>query len=101
MGVLLMLNMLRTEEQASVARPTAEIASDRARHAFTRLSLPIRLVEPAVAAIDCVLIVSLSMLTGLGYGLIFVKFTPDVAPYLASGVLAFSNFAAVLWAKGA
>ena len=41
------------------------------------------------------------MLTGLGYGLIFVKFTPDVAPYLAIGVLAFSNFAAVLWAKGA
>jgi Undecaprenyl-phosphate glucose phosphotransferase len=95
-----MLNMLRTEEQASVARPTAERENGRPRHAIPQLSLPIRLVEPAVVALDCVLIISLSILTGLGYGLIFVKFTPTISPYLAIGTLAFSNFAAILWAKG-
>src|ERR1700691_3325861 len=96
-----MLNMLRTEEQASVARPAAEVASGGARYAFSQLLLPIRFVEPAVVAIDCLLIVTLSVLTGLGYHLVFLNFAPDIAPYLAIGVLAFSNFAAILWAKGA
>jgi Undecaprenyl-phosphate glucose phosphotransferase len=96
-----MLKMLRTEEQASVARPTAEIATGRARHAFPQLSLPIRFVEPAVVAVDCLIIVSLSVLTGLGYHLVFLNFAPDIAPYLATGILAFSNFAAILGAKGA
>ncbi len=95
-----MLDMLRTEEQASVARPTAEKQNGRPRHAIPQLSLPIRFVEPAVLALDCVLIVSLSMLAGFGYGLIFVNFTPTIAPYFAIGILAFSNFAAILWAKG-
>jgi Undecaprenyl-phosphate glucose phosphotransferase len=96
-----MLNMLRTEEQASVARPAAEVASGGARYALSQLSLPIRFVEPAVVAIDCLLIVTLSVLTGLGYHLVFLNFAPDIAPYFAIGVLAFSNFAAILWAKGA
>src|SRR5580704_14226147 len=93
--------MLRTEQQASVAGPTAEKANGRPRHAIPELSLPIRFVEPAVVAIDCFLVVSLSLLTGFGYHLLFLNFAPDVAPYLAIGVLAFSNFAAILWAKGA
>jgi Undecaprenyl-phosphate glucose phosphotransferase len=96
-----MLNMLRTEEQASVARPIAEQATGRPRHAIAQLSLPIRFVEPAVVAVDFVLIVSLSIFTGLGYHLIFLNVSPDIAPYLAIGVLAFSNFAAILWGKGA
>jgi Undecaprenyl-phosphate glucose phosphotransferase len=96
-----MLNMLRTEEQASVAGPTAEIANGRARHAIQPFSLPIQYVEPAVVAIDFILIVSLSVLTGLGYPLVFLNFTPDISPHLAIGVLAFSNFSAILSAKGA
>jgi Undecaprenyl-phosphate glucose phosphotransferase len=96
-----MLNMLRTEEQASVAGPSAAKANGRPQYALPQLSLPIRFVEPAVVAIDCALIITLSILTGLGYHLIFLNFTPDIAPYLAIGVLAFSNFAAILWAKGA
>ena len=93
-----MLDMLRTEEHASVARPHADKASGPL--AFPRLSLPIRFVEPAVLAIDCLLIVSLSILTGYGYGLIFINFTPTITPYIAIGVLASSNFAAILRAKG-
>jgi Undecaprenyl-phosphate glucose phosphotransferase len=96
-----MLNMLRTEEQASVARATAEVENGRARHAIPPLALPIRFVEPGVVVIDCILITSLSVLTGLGYPLAFLSFTPDITPHLAVGVLAFSNFSAILAAKGA
>jgi Undecaprenyl-phosphate glucose phosphotransferase len=96
-----MLNMLRTEEQASVAGQSAARANGRPQYAIPQFSPPIRFVEPAVVAIDCLLIIALSILTGLGYHLVFLKITPDIAPYLAIGVLAFSNFAAILWAKGA
>src|ERR1700683_4442095 len=97
-----MLNMLRSEEQASDARPSAKLAnSSGGRHAVPHLSLPIGFVEPAVVGIDCILIVLLSVLTGFGYHLFFLNYAPDIAPYLAIGVLAFSNFAAILGATGA
>jgi len=95
-----MLDMLRTEEQTSVTRVTADVSNGRTRPAIPQLSLPIRLVEPAVVGADFILIVSLSVLAGLGYHLIFLNFAPDLTPYLAIGVLAFSNLAAILWAKG-
>jgi len=93
--------MLRSEEPTSVAQPFAGIAEGGARRSIVRLSVPIELVEPTVIGIDCILIVSASLLTGFGYSVAFLDYIPGITPYLGIGVLAFSNFAAILGTKGA
>src|SRR5580693_8451916 len=74
-----MLNMSRTEVKTSIAgATTADVEHGRARRAISPISLPIRYVEPAVVAIDCILIVSLSALTGFFYPLVFLHVVPQI-----------------------
>jgi len=62
---------------------------------------PFHLVEPVVFVVDFVLVVGMSVLTGVGYHWLFLNRVPDFTPYVAIGVLSFSNFAAILAVRGA
>jgi Undecaprenyl-phosphate glucose phosphotransferase len=92
---------IRTRAEASAAAHTTELATNAPWRTFARLSLPIRFVEPTVIAVDCILVVSLSILTGIGYHWLFLDYVPSATPYLGVGVLAFSNVSAILAARGA
>jgi Undecaprenyl-phosphate glucose phosphotransferase len=92
---------IRTRAEASAVGHTTEITTNPPWHTAARLSLPIRFVEPIVIAVDCVLVVSLSILTGIGYHWFFLHYVPNATPYVAVGVLAFSNISAILAARGA
>jgi Undecaprenyl-phosphate glucose phosphotransferase len=63
-----------------------------------RLALPYYLVEPAVLATDFVLLVSASIIAGIGYHWIFLNSIPDPRPYVAIGALAALNLTTVLTA---
>ncbi|MGC2079431.1 MAG: hypothetical protein WA728_26105, partial [Xanthobacteraceae bacterium] len=52
-----------------------------------RLAVPFYFVEPAVLAVDFVLLVAVSVATGIGYHWIFRDYMPDVGPYIAIGAL--------------
>src|SRR5262249_38518589 len=65
-----------------------------------RFSLPYHLVGPTVFAIDLVLMVGTSVLSGVGYTWVVFGHIPSVNGFLATGVLAFSNFSAILAAGG-
>src|SRR5208282_3542264 len=55
---------------------------------------------PAVFGADLILVIALSVVTGVGYHWIFLNRLPDFWPYVAIGALAFTNFSAVLAARG-
>jgi len=52
------------------------------------LALPYYFVEPAVLAIDFVLVVCAGVIAGTGYHWIFLNSLPDPGPYVAIGALA-------------
>jgi len=73
---------------------------DFVNRTFSRLALPFYLVEPVVLTIDVLLIIAASMASGIGYHWLFLDRVPDAVPYLAIGVLAAFNFAAIQLACG-
>jgi Undecaprenyl-phosphate glucose phosphotransferase len=66
-----------------------------------RLALPFHFVEPAVFAIDFVLLICASVAAGVGYHWIFLGYVPPISPYLAIGALAALNVTTTLAAIGA
>lgn len=66
-----------------------------------RLALPYYFVEPAVIAVDFVLLVCASVLAGVGYHEMFLGRIPDPGPYVAIGALAALNLTTILAALGA
>lgn len=68
---------------------------------FSRLALPFYLVEPVVLTTDVLLIIAASVASGVGYHWLFLDRVPDALPYIAIGVLAAFNFAAIQLACGA
>jgi Undecaprenyl-phosphate glucose phosphotransferase len=89
--------------QAGTHLSTAEfgaVVNGHAPKTIPQFWLPFHFVEPAVFGADLVLVAALSVATGLGYHWIFLDRIPDIGPYLAVGVLAFSNFSALLAARG-
>src|ERR1700730_15829263 len=61
--------------------------------------LPFHMVEPAVFAVDLVLVVAISVLTGVGYHWIFLGELGSVETFLGMGVLVFANFSAISAAR--
>jgi Undecaprenyl-phosphate glucose phosphotransferase len=94
-----MSNRSRIEARISVDELGAAVASGRTPRT-PQFRLPFQLVEPAIFAADLVLVTALSVLTGVGYQWVFLNRVPDIEPYLAVGVLVFSNFSAILAARG-
>jgi Undecaprenyl-phosphate glucose phosphotransferase len=78
--------------------PTAPRQSSRQR---TRGLLPFRLIGRIVLCSDLVLIVSMSVLTGLAYHLAAISHVGPVETFFGVGALTAVNFAAVLAARGA
>jgi undecaprenyl-phosphate galactose phosphotransferase/putative colanic acid biosynthesis UDP-glucose lipid carrier transferase len=95
-----MSNRSQTRADISITEMSAAISGERLQSTSAQTWLPFHLVEPAVFAADFVLIVGISLLTGLGYHRIFLNLVPDIEPYVAIGILTFSNFAAILAARG-
>ncbi len=50
--------------------------------------MPFHFVQPAVIGADLVLVIALSVVTGVGYHWIFLNRLPDIWPYVAIGALA-------------
>lgn len=65
------------------------------------ISAPLYLVAPAVLAVDVLLIVTASVISGIGYHWLFLDYVPNPLPYIAIGVLAAFNFSTVQFASGA
>jgi Undecaprenyl-phosphate glucose phosphotransferase len=61
--------------------------------------LPFHMVEPVVFAVDLVLVVAISVLTGVGYHWIFLGVLGNVETFLGIGVLVFANFSAISAAR--
>ena len=72
--------------------------SDRGRRQFR---VPYHLVEPTVIAVDMLIIIVASVLTGLAYNWFFLGHIPAAGTYAAIGLLTSTNFCAVLAARGA
>ncbi len=94
-----MLNRLQTRTRPLDSR-ALRVASSHALGAASKFRLPFYFVEPAVFGADLIIVATLSLLTGLGYHWVFFDRIPDVGPYLAIGMLTFSNFSAILAARG-
>jgi Undecaprenyl-phosphate glucose phosphotransferase len=65
-----------------------------------KLALPFDLVEPSVAAVDVVVVITASVFAGVGYHWFFLNYVPNVIPYVLIGALASLNFATNVIALG-
>jgi Undecaprenyl-phosphate glucose phosphotransferase len=85
--------------ESKLLSPSARAPRDRT---IRQLRLPYHLVEPAVIAADLIIVVAISLLSGIGYNWIFLGVVPITATqtYTAIGVLTFTNVSAVLAARG-
>jgi Undecaprenyl-phosphate glucose phosphotransferase len=77
--------------QSSIGRRAALRIHDR-------LALPYYFIEPVVLAVDFVLLVGASLLTGIGYHWIVFDGVPSAGPYVAIGALAALNVTTILTA---
>src|ERR1700721_527847 len=75
------------------------ISSTRARSIPRMSLLPFHMVEPAVFAVDFVLVVAISVLTGVGYHWIFLGVLGSMETFVGIGVLVFANFSAISAAR--
>jgi Undecaprenyl-phosphate glucose phosphotransferase len=64
------------------------------------LRLPYHLVEPTVVLLDLIVVVGISLLSGVGYNFLFYGNASGYESHLAFGVLAFTNISAVLGVRG-
>ena len=74
-------------------------ARSSARNETPRFRLPYHLVEPAVLICDMIVVLGVSVITGLGYNLIFFGSAWGTETHLAIGLLSFVNTSAVLAAR--
>ena len=91
----------RAEAKLLTAPFGAAVVNRRVPGATPQFWFPFNFVEPVVFVVDFVLVVGMSVLTGVGYHWLFLNRFPDFTPYVAIGVLVFSNFAAILAVRGA
>lgn len=81
----------------AVAHVSSSGSRTRPRHP---LALPFDLIEPVVCAVDVVLIVAASVVSGVGYHWFFLNYVPNVSSYVLIGALACLNFVTNLVALG-
>ena len=62
--------------------------------------LPYQLLGPLVVSVDLVLVISIGLLAGVAYELIFAGGMPSLGRYAAIGLLVFTNLSAILAARG-
>src|SRR5271169_3702052 len=91
---------LQTRTHLPMPELESAVAGGRTSNANSKFPLPFYFIEPAVFCADLIIVAALSILTGLGYHWIFFDRIPDVGPYIGIGVLTFSNFSAILAARG-
>jgi undecaprenyl-phosphate galactose phosphotransferase/putative colanic acid biosynthesis UDP-glucose lipid carrier transferase len=75
----------------------------RGRRAAGQLRLPYHLVEPIAFTVDIILVVAISLLTGIGYNYFFLDLLPAanaIQVDAAIGVLTLTNVSAILAARG-
>src|SRR6516164_3555998 len=85
----------------AITEPHSDCA--RERRATGQLRLPYHLVEPVTFSVDIILVVAISLLTGIGYNYFFLGLLPAanaIQTYTAIGVLALTNVSAILAARG-
>ena len=86
---------------SDIAAPHSASASGR--RATGQLRLPYHLVEPVTFSVDIILVVAISLLTGIGYNYFFLGLLPGVNAIqidAAIGVLTLTNVSAILAARG-
>jgi Undecaprenyl-phosphate glucose phosphotransferase len=66
-----------------------------------KLALPVSLVEPVVAGIDLILLITSSVFAGIGYHWFFLNRVPSVGPYIAIAVVAYLHFVTIQTVLGA
>ena len=89
------------EAKLSTTSFAAAVVNYRGAASAPQFWFPFHFVEPVVFIVDFVLVVGFSILTGVGYHWLFLDHVPDIPPYVAIGILTFSNFAAILAVRGA
>src|SRR6516225_1138340 len=86
---------------SDIAAPHSGSASGR--RATGQLRLPYHLVEPIAFSVDIILVVAISLLTGIGYNYFFLGLLPGANAIqfdAAIGVLTLTNVSAILAARG-
>src|SRR6516165_4496005 len=86
---------------SDIAAPHSGSASGR--RATGQLRLPYHLVEPVTFSVDIILVVAVSLLTGIGYNYFFLGLLPTtnaIQVDAAIGVLTLTNVSAILAARG-
>jgi len=86
---------------SDIAAPHSGSASGR--RATGQLRLPYHLVEPVTFSVDIILVVAISLLTGIGYNYFFLGLLPGANAIqfdAAIGVLTLTNVSAILAARG-
>src|SRR5262245_37680805 len=85
-----------------IAEPRSGITDGPSDRTTRHLRLPYHLVEPAVLAVDLVIVITISLLAGIGYNWFFLGLIPAnaIQTYTAIGVLTLTNVSAVLAARG-
>ena len=91
-----------TSRPSDIAEPRSGSISGSGDRTARQLRLPYHLMEPTVLAVDLVIVVAISLLSGIGYNWFFLGLIPATAlqTYTAIGVLTFANVSAVLSARG-
>jgi Undecaprenyl-phosphate glucose phosphotransferase len=89
---------------SSWARSEAQTVSEhknRSANTITkRLRVPYHLMVPIVVGVDIIVVVGISLLSGIGYHFSSFGFVGGLESYLAFGALTFTNMSAVLAARG-
>jgi Undecaprenyl-phosphate glucose phosphotransferase len=86
---------------SAIAEPHSGRA--RGRRATSQLRLPYHLVEPIAFTVDIILVVTVSLLAGIGYDYFFLGLIPaanEIQTYAAIGILTLTNVSAILAARG-
>src|SRR6516164_7625624 len=86
---------------SAIAEPHSDCA--RGRRATSQFRLPYHLVEPITFTADIILMVTVSLLAGIGYNYFFLGLMPAanaIQTYAAIGVLTLTNVSAILTARG-
>src|SRR6516164_9950452 len=86
---------------SDIAEPRS--GSARGRRTTRQFRLPYHLVEPITFTADIILMVTVSLLAGIGYNYFFLGIMPAanaIQTYAAIGVLTLTNVSAILAARG-
>lgn len=95
-----MSNLASRGPNSALLRVT-QIPQDNTRRLRTRRLLPFYLIEGAAVCSDVVLILTTSMLSGIGYHFALFGHAGSVGTFFGIGILTFVNFSAILMARTA